>query len=173
MTQQPRTIDNLGVEVSTRYAEDKAILDEALVREAQGIPIQAGIEVTAPSFPSEVEALLHIQPTHVTWASFIAPPHYFEQRKRLFTFQLIPAMGSEDKKESQALKILSKLRAREDELIKKEAPEGDKRLRYEKEREIEDEQREQKALTSLLNTIALFDKLIIEINSRRSQYQKG
>jgi hypothetical protein len=173
MTQPSRTIDNLGVEVSTRYAEDRALLDEAMIKEAQSIPVQAGIEVTAPSFPSEVEALLRFEPTHVTWASFIAPPQYFEQRKRLFTYQLIPSMGSDDKKESQALKILSKLRAREEELTKKEAPEGDKRVRYEKEREIEDEQREQKTLTSLLNTIAVFDKLIIEINSRRSQYQKG
>lgn len=170
---QPRTIDNLGVEVSTRYAEDKAFLDEALVREAQGIPLQVGIEVTAPSFPSEVEALLQIQPTHVTWAAFNAPPLYFEQRNRLFTYQLIPSMGSEDKKESQAIKILAKLRAREEDLTNRTPPEGDKQLRYAKEREIEDEQREQKVLTTLLNTIATYDKLIIDINSRRAQYQKG
>jgi hypothetical protein len=169
----PRTIDNLGVDVSTRYAEDKRILDETLIKEARAIPVQTEIEVTAPFFPSEVEALLHFQPTSLTWASFVAPEGYFEQRKRLFTFQLIPSMGSEDKKESQASKILAKLRSMAEERVEKEKEEQDKRRRYEEERALEEEEKEKKILTSLLDTIALFDKLIIEINSRRSQYQKG
>lgn len=168
----PRTIDNLGVEVSTRYAEDKQALDETLIKEARAIPVQTEIEVTTPFFPSEVEALLRFQPTGLTWATFSPPAQYFEQKKRLFTFQLIPSMGSEDKKESQALKILAKLRSMADER-QKEKGEKDKRQQYEEERAMEEEEREKKILTSLLNTIALFDKLIIEINSRRSQYQKG
>jgi len=167
----PRTIDNLGVEVSTRYAEDKRTLDEALIKEAHAIPVQIEIEVTTPFFPSEIESLLHFQPTGSTWASFFPPAHYFEQRKRLFTYQLIPSMGSEDKKESQALKILAKLRSMTEERIKKE--EKDQRGRYEEELALEEEKKEEKILISLLDTIALFDKLIIEINSRRSQYQRG
>jgi len=169
----PRTIDNLGVDVSTRYAEDKRALDETLIKESHTIPVQTEIEVTMPFFPSEVEALLHIQPTHVAWAFFSAPAFYFEQRKRLFTYQLIPSMGSEDKKESQALKILAKLKSMAEERAQRDKGEKDKRQRYEEEREIEEEEKEKKILTSLLNSIALFDKLIIEINSRRSQYQKG
>jgi hypothetical protein len=167
----PRTIDNLGVEVSTRYAEDKRTLDEALIKEAHAIPVQIEIEVTTPFFPSEIESLLHFQPTGSTWASFFPPAHYFEQRKRLFTYQLIPSMGSEDKKESQALKILAKLRSMTEERIKKE--EKYQRGRYEEELALEEEKKEEKILISLLDTIALFDKLIIEINSRRSQYQRG
>ncbi len=166
----PRTIDNLGVDASTRYAEDKRSLDQTLIKESQAIPAQTEIEVTAPSFSSEVEALLHIQRTHVVWAFFAPPPYYFEQRKRLFTYQLIPSMGSEDKKESQALKILAKLKSMAED---REKEGKNKRQLYEKEREIEEEEKEKKILTSLLNSIALFDKLIIEINSRRSQYQKG
>ena len=169
----PRTIDNLGVDVSTRYAEDKRALDETLIKESHTIPVQTEIEVTMPFFPSEVEALLHIQPTHVAWAFFSAPALYFEQRKRLFTYQLIPSMGSEDKKESQALKILAKLKSMAEERAQRDKGEKDKRQQYEEEREIEEEEKEKKILTSLLNSIALFDKLIIEINSRRSQYQKG
>jgi len=169
----PRTIDNLGVDVSTRYAEDKRTLDETLIKESRAIPVQTAIEVTTPSFPSEVEALLHFQPTGLTWASFFPPAEYFEQRKRLFTFQLIPSMGSEDKKESQAQKILAKLHSMADERAQKEKKEKDKRQQYEEERILEEEEKEKKILTSLLDTIALFDKLIIEINSRRSQYQKG
>lgn len=169
----PRTIDNLGVEVSTRYAEDKKILDEALVKEAPTIPVQTAIEVTIPFLPSELETLLQTQPTYITWASFSAPAHYFEQRKRLFTYQLIPSMGSEDKKESQAQKILAKLKSLTEKRMIQEKEEKDKRKKYEEERLLEEEEREKKILTSLLDTIVLFDKLIIEINSKRGQYQKG
>ncbi len=167
----PRTIDNLGVEVSTRYAEDRKVLDETLVKESRTIPTQTTIDVTAPFLPSEIEMLLKAEPTYLTWAFFIPPARYFEQRKRLFTYQLIPSMGSEDKKESQAQRILAKLQSVEK--TDKDKEEKDKRKRYEQERVLEEEEKEKKVLTSLLTTIAFYDKLIIDINSRRSQYQKG
>lgn len=169
----PRTIDNLGVDASTRYAEDKRILDESIIKEARSIPSQAEIEVTAPYYPAEIEEILHLQPTAITWASFIPPSRYFEQRKRLFTFQLIPSMGSEDKKESQTQKILGKLKSLTELKAQKDKERKDKRQQYEDERALEEEEKEKNILTSLLNNISLFDKLIIEINSRRSQYQKG
>ncbi|MBS0603862.1 MAG: DUF5399 family protein [Verrucomicrobia bacterium] len=169
----PRTIDNLGVEVSTRYAEDKKILDETFIKESRAIPSQTQIDVTTPFVSEELESLLHLQPTGITWASFIPPSKYFEQRKLLFTFQLIPSMGSEDKKESQALKILAKLKSLAEKRVEREKEHQDKKQRYEDERALEEEEKEKKILTSLLDTIALFDKLIVEINSRRSQYQKG
>ena len=62
----PRTIDNLGVEVSTRYAQDKEIFDENLIKESQSIPTQTQIEVTSPSANAEIETLLHLQPTGIT-----------------------------------------------------------------------------------------------------------
>lgn len=169
----PRTIDNLGVEVSTRYAEDQKILDESLIKEAPHIPSQTQIEVTTPYLTPELEIILQLQPSNIPWALFVAPAKYFEQRKMLFTYQLMPSMGSEDKKESQAVKILAKLKSQAEKREEKPKEEKDKRKRYEEEREIEEEEREKNVLTSLLNTIALFDKIIIEINSRRSQYQKG
>ena len=169
----PRTIDNLGVEVSTRYAEDQKMLDEMLIKEARAIPIQTEIEVTAPFLPSELESLLQAQPLYISWASFTAPAYYFEQRNRLFTYQLIPSMGSEDKKESQVQKILAKLRSIAEKKTEKDKEEKDKRQKYEEERALEEEEKEKKVLTSLLDTIVFYDKLIIDINSRRSQYQKG
>jgi hypothetical protein len=169
----PRTIDNLGIEVSTRYAEDQKVLDDNFIKEARSIPGQTEIEVTSPFYSPEIEALLQTQPAHISWASFIPPALYFEQRKRLFTFQIIPSMGSEDKTESQTQKILSKLQSLAEEKVAKDREEKDKRQLYEEERILEEEEKEKKILTTLLSNIALFDKLIIEINSRRSQYQKG
>ena len=169
----PRTIDNLGVEVSTRYAEDKKVFDESLIKEARGIPSQTEIDVFAPSFSSEMDELMNTQRANISWASFLPPALYFEQRKRLFTYQLIPSMGSEDKKESQAQKILAKLKGMEEERVETDKENKGKRELYDLERSLEEEEKEKKILTSLLSTIALFDMLIIEINSRRSQYQKG
>ena len=42
-----------------------------------------------------------------------------------------------------------------------------------KKRKKEQQEKEKNTLTSLLKTIAVFDKLMIDINSRRGQYQKG
>jgi hypothetical protein len=169
----PRTIDNLGMEVSTRYAEDQKILDPTIIKEAKGITIQTGIEVTIPFFPSEMEALLHFAPLQASWAFFIAPEFYFEQRKRLFTFQSIPSLGSEDKKESQIQKILTKIQLLEEKRKNQDRGEQDPKKRREQELAFQEEEREKKILTTLLQTIAQIDKLIIDINSRRSQYQKG
>jgi hypothetical protein len=169
----PRTIDNLGMDASARYAEDQKIYDQALIKEAKGIPVQTEIEVTIPFFPSEMEALLRLTPLQASWASFIAPILYFEQRKRLFTFQSIPSLGSEDKKESQAQKILSKLQLLEEKHKKEDREEKDQKKRREQELAFQEEEREKKILTTLLQTIVQIDKLIIDINSRRSQYQKG
>ncbi len=168
----PRTIDNLGVDVSTRYAEDQKIYDKSLIKEARGIQTQTEIEVTIPFFPSELEALLHISPLQSSWASFIAPELFFEQRKRLFTFQSIPSLGSEDKKESQAQKILAQLQLLEEKHARGQE-EKDQKKKRQQELALQEEEKEKKILTVLLQTIATLDKLIVDINSRRSQYQKG
>jgi hypothetical protein len=110
------------------------------------------------------------------WASFIAPALYSEQKKRLFTFQLIPSLGSEDKQESQTSKILAQLQkeieAGEQE-EKLEAEERDSRKKSRQQLHIEEEKKQKKIIISLLQTISAMDKLLIEINAKRRQYQKG
>ncbi len=171
----PRTIDNLGVDVSTRYAEDKKLteLGPNLVKESAAIPVQTAIQVTTPYFPSELESLLRLLPGGITWASFPPPANYFEQRKQLFSFQLIPSMGLEDKKESQAQKILAKIQAMTEANAQEQIAHPDKRKEYETKLALEEEEKEKKILTTLLHQITVLDKLIIDINDRRSQYQKG
>ncbi len=164
----PLTIDNLGSDASNRYAEDQKAFEPGLIREAHAIPVETQIEVTTPGFPSELEALLQAAPTHLVWASFSPPGQYFEQKKRLFTYLLIPSMGSEEKQESQSQKILSMLLSKVE-----EKGEMDKRGQYLAQQEQEQQEKEKNTLTSLLKTIAVFDKLMIDINSRRGQYQKG
>ena len=170
----PRTIDNLGMDVSTRYAEDQKQLDSSLIKESHVIPAQTSIEVTLPFNPSEIDILIHANPLQLAWASFLAPAFYAEQRKRLFTFQSIPSLGSEDRMESQAQKIQTKIHLIEEKVQKdKEESEKDPNKKRQQQQNLELEEKEKKILTNLLNTIAVLDKLIVDINSRRSQYHKG
>jgi hypothetical protein len=169
----PRTVDNLGLDVSTRYAEDQKILDQSLITGAKQIPSQVEIDVSTPYFPAELIELLGLQPAGITWACFTPPAQYNEQRKRLFTYQIIPSMGSEDKQEAQVQKILAKIQTHVEQKEKREEAVLDKRQEYETKRIRDEEEKEKKVLTDLLNTIHKFDKLIIDINSRRNQYQKG
>ncbi|HEY2811486.1 MAG TPA: DUF5399 family protein [Rhabdochlamydiaceae bacterium] len=169
----PRTIDNLGIDASTRYAEDQKIYDKTHIKEAPAISVQTEVEVTTPFFPSELDTLLRFSPLHLSWAAFSAPALYYEQKKRLFTFQSIPSMGSQDKKESQAQKILAQLQLVEEKHAVEDKEEKDQKKKREREIVQQEQEKEKKILTALLQTIILIDKLIIDINSRRGQYQKG
>lgn len=169
----PRTIDNLGIDASTRYAEGQRDLDQKLVGESQQIPSHTQIDVSAPHFPEELAELLGLRPTGVTWATFSPPAGYLEQRKRLFTYQLIPSMGSEDKQESQAHKILAKLQSVSKEKVEGAQPPQDARQHYEATLAREEEEKEKKVLTNLFHEISLIDKYVLAVNALRNQYHKG
>lgn len=166
----PRTIDNLGIEVSTRYAKDLKELDQKLLVEARGIQEQTEVEVTHPFFLTELEILFEPQKQQ-TWATFIPPQGYFEQKKRFFMFQLIPSLGSEEKHETQTQKILSlktfsrKKRSDQQQEEEQESNHSDPEKEY--------HEKEKKRLISVLQTIMHLDKEIQEINARRGQYHKG
>lgn len=164
----PRTIDNLGIEVSTRYAEDLRELDQKLLVEARGIQEQTEIEITHPFFLTELEILLEPQKQQ-TWATFTPPQGYSELRKRFFMFQLIPSLGSEEKHETQTQKIVSlktfSRKKRDDQQQEEESDYSDPEKEY--------HEKEKKTLISVLQTIMHLDKEIQEINARRGQYHKG
>lgn len=171
----PRTIDNLGLDVSTRYAEDQKNLDEKLIRDARGISQQTLIDVTIPSYSSEFDALFELSKRNLPWADFQAPNRYNEQKKRLFTHQIIPSLGTEERKESQAQKIIAKVQSQ---IAKRQADkdkEGqqDPKKKFNEQREEQELTKEKKILIKLLDCIVYLDKDIGAVNSRRMQYQKG
>lgn len=162
-----RTIDDLGIENYSRYAQDRAALDEKIIPESRFVPYQAEVDVTIPSYGSEFDQLLETNLRNQTWADFIAPALFHEQKKRLFRFQIIPSLGSEEKKESQLQRV--KERAAQDEERKQKHPPKS----WEEERDYDEEKKEKEILLKLLKKVGELEKDLIDINSRRHQYQKG
>ena len=144
-----RTINNLGVDISTRYAQDREAYDETFIRDARGIPDQTKVSITEPAYSSEFDMLFGLGAGKTSWSSFVPPLKYRASRRRLFAEQLIPALGSPEKQETQIQRL-------------KSFPTETSEITAEKEK-----------LLSLLNNVHDMDKWLIDINSRRSQYQKG
>lgn len=163
MTVKPRTIDNLGIESSRRYAKDKEQLSGAqLIADSKFIPRKTEVSVLKPYYPSELKE--YLSPTSQTlWAAFEPPPQYMTLSSSLFSHQLIPSLGDSDKQEADT----DKLEALEDTLSKsfKEGNKGGQ--------EQQEEEKERKVLLHLLKTIGKFDRTLQMINSRRNQYQRG
>ena len=167
-----RTIDNLGVDSSARYAEDQKKLDPSFVQELRKVPVKPQVDVTQAFFSSELDALLDMHQLAVPWAIFQAPEGYFEQNKGLFTARLIPTIGKEEKLTAEMLRLESAMQNMET-AKKNEDVKGDDVMKWEEGREVDDEAKEKEALLNLLNCISRLDHLLTDINGRRNQYQKG
>ncbi len=172
----PRTIDNLGVDASSRYAADQQKFDKKILKESRVIPRQAEVDVTVPSFASEFDLLFDSEQRNTPWAKFSMPKNYNEQRKRLFTYQIIPSLGPQDKTENQEKKILAHLKEKtkqqgEEKKDQRQNQEG--KTSWEEDQEEADREKEQKIVAKLLKNLIMLDKCMNDISARRMQYQKG
>ena len=129
MTVKSRTIDNLGIETSSRYARDQAQLDTKLIDESRFIPLKTEVSVVKPYLPTEFEEYFSAG-TLTLWASFEPPPEYYTYAKPLFSYQLIPSLGSYEKQEADE----DKLEALED-TLNKSFQEGKRDQQQQKEEE--------------------------------------
>lgn len=164
MSVKPRTIDNLGIDASIRYAKDQEVFEAKFIEESRIVSQKTEISVSKPYIPSEFDQLFAIGRT-IAWASFLPPPEYFAYAKQLFSYQLIPSLGSYEKQEADA----DKLSALEDAIDKQKRSKQGKQSDQEK----EEEEKERKAIAALLECIQRLDKSLTLINSRRNQYQRG
>ena len=169
---EPRTIDNLGVETSVRWASDQEFLEKAPlnIKEARPVSDQVKIEVCLPSQSSKFNDLFEIQNRHRSWADFTPPEGYNSQKKLLFTHQVIPSLGTEEFQQTQIQKI-------KDSLSTNRKKGGNTRHKteyaWEDEQKEETKQKESKTLIDLMEYIQGLDTLLGMINSRRNQYSKG
>ena len=151
MSVKPRTIDNLGVDASVRYAQDQKLFEKSYVEESRLIPQKAEVSVTRAYVLSDFDRLYSLTKTS-SWAIFSPPPTGFYSEGLLFSYQLIPSLGGSEKMEANT----EKLQRLGDSL-----------------RPANKEAKEQKLLLALLQCINVLDKTLAILNSRRNQYQRG
>jgi hypothetical protein len=170
MSIKPRTIDNLGVETSVRYANDKEQLDVRLIDDSKWLPRSLEISVTKPYVPSEFDQLFSSERL-TQWALFAAPPNYGLQNRTLFSYQLIPSLGTYEKQEADT----EKLAALKDVLSKRRRQKGQDQSgqQHQDEQEEEKEEGERQILLELFKCIEKIDRSLSFINARRNQYQRG
>lgn len=166
MSIKPRTIDDLGVETSVRYAHDKAI-DLRLIDESKWLPKNLEISVTEPYVPSDFDQMFASDRIN-QWASFVAPPNYGTQTRTLFSYQLVPSLGTYEKQESD----MEKLAALKDVLNKQRQPKKQSGQPFFEE-DDEKEEEERQTLLTLFKCIEVLDKSLAFINAKRNQYQRG
>lgn len=158
MTVKPRTIDNLGVDASVRYAKDQELYEARYIEEARLIPQKTEISVAMPYVPSEFDQFFSLGKT-VSWALFSPPPTYYSGDKALFSYLLIPSLGDYEKLEASSDRIESLESVLDQEKDSSSDQEKDKR--------------ERKTLAALFECIEKLNKALVLINSRRNQYQRG
>lgn len=100
MSVKPKTIDNLGVEASIRYAQNQRDLDFSLLQDTL---LTKGMEVSrlVPALSPEIDRLLSpSQP--LPWALFSPPPNGLTLPSPLFSYKLVPGLwGDEEEDEDE------------------------------------------------------------------------
>lgn len=159
MSTKPRTIDNLGVDASIRYAKDKELFEPKFIEESKLVSTKTEIPSLKPYIPSEFERLFSSIRTTI-WAAFDPPPESLSNPNSLFSYQLIPSLHLEP--DIEPLLFI------EDALKKKKRP-----RKKQATKDKEEEEEEKQTLLVLLECIQQIDKSLALINSRRNQYQRG
>lgn len=151
---EPKTVSNLPLDVSIRWAEDQKILEESkpIIRDSTMASNAAQTEVILPANPSEIEVLFGLSKLHPAWATFQKPPGFFFLRRRIFRSQLVPFLGSEEQQDSMMTRI--------------QGTKGD-------DHDHDEWDEEKKRLIKLLQLMQLLNKDLIDITTRCKQYQKG
>ena len=163
----PRTIDNLGPENYNRYAEDQSLFDKTYLSEPGKVVPQAVMDISRPSYRSQFRLLLGIFYLHPQWATFVPPKLGMGRQKLLFTSQVLPFMGTTDKKEAQKERIKS----RPDEEREKE--ERRERPQWQQDKEKQDQEREKNTLLELFSCLEALNDDMIAILTKMRQFQKG
>jgi len=170
---EPRTIDNLGLDHSIRWAQDQAYLDKTLLKESPFISLSTKIDVAQPFYISEFDTLFQMNKRYAPWAFLMPPKGYNLQTMRLFTFQAIPSLGTHEFLTAQMQKIRDKVDASKQSRAKRQEEGMGSEYAWEDEKEEEEELQQSKTLILLLEYLQVLDTLLIQINSRRNQYSKG
>lgn len=160
MTSKPRTIDNLGIDASIRYAKDKELYAPTFIEDSKVVSRKTEISVARPYVPSDFDQKFSSAKT-VIWAAFSPPPESLSNANTLFSYQLIPSLGTYEQHEDTEELLEDALQKRKDS------------NQQQSDKEKQQDQKEKQLIADLLSCVGRIDKSLNLINSRRNQYQRG
>ena len=144
---EPKIVSNLPIDVSIQWTKDQKLIEETrpIIAESDTISQFTQKDVTTPSIFSQVNLLLEIR-LPPSWASFVPPKGYFDQRRRLFTSRIAPLFDTEEQLDDK----IQKVRAVSDE-----------------------EKQHQETLILMLEKLMELNRDLTFVLTRRNQYQRG
>jgi len=91
------TVDNLPLETSIQFEKRTSGKDSDLLRDADLIPSQVGLDNLNPTLESQNDILFGINQTAPSYAGFEDPPEYHNQKGGLYEHdQAVPFIGSDN-----------------------------------------------------------------------------
>ncbi|MFY7843326.1 MAG: DUF5399 family protein [Rhabdochlamydiaceae bacterium] len=164
----PRTIDNLGIDTSNRYAQDQKLFDPLLIKEGDQISAHTEISVASPFFQSEFSSLFELSKKNSSWALFKEPTNYHLDRT-LFAHTLIYPITEHSVKE--LINKIENLSCSLQHNPLEHEEQGHEHWLDAK--EAQEQTNEKHILITFLQTIVYLDKVSSDVNVKRCQYQKG
>jgi len=164
MSTNPKTIDNLGLETSVRWATDQESKDTKIISESRSVPLKTEVAITEPFYSSQIEELFSYNKKNISFAKFQPPKGYHSHQLPLFTYQILPSIGTYEKQEANKEKMVQM----------KHEKEGKKKHKdQEDDQEDEIKLKEIDCVANMLDKLGILDKYLNVINARRQQYHKG
>lgn len=171
VTPRYKTIDDLGIDSSIKYAENQTDLTSAKELTIAPSKITRSAELqTATPITTEYDSIFQTTLRNKGWANFLTPPGYYQQGRTCFSFQMVPSIGSED----QILNLKQRLTDKvEKEKQKMQQVKGSKQEILEKELLLKKTESGADKISNLLETIHSLDKILTDLNSQKNRYQRG
>lgn len=157
----PKTIDNLGIDVSRNYAYniEQEKISQEFIKGSKQIGDTFSVSVTTPYINEDLQQYASLTRS-TPWAFFTVPPNFLAHQRAIFTFNLIPSLGSFENLFEDVEKM--------EELSDKEEGKKDKRAMNER-----DEKQKKERIIKLLKRLGILDKYLHLINGKRKEYHKG
>lgn len=128
----------------------------------------AQVDVSAPSYPSQLESLLGEDLCNIPWSDFSMPPkELLARRTTCFSTDLIPRLGSDEK--------LRTLKQKLDSMAKIELPPSNlaESMKWEEEKARVQYDIERKTLSNAVEKTLYLNKILYDINAKIHEYHKG
>lgn len=170
MTPEAITIDNYNVRFHERYAQDQLQLDTKFITEAKLVPTHVESARSRSNIFSKWTELFEVHLSIHPFATFTPPPKDHLMRNRFFYYALSPHFHwtNDDKHDEQMGKQQEK-----DE--QEHVDEYKKKIFAKKSKHIPPTllEKDQTALSNLIDQMHSLSGLLREIHAKKLQYQKG